>query len=243
MVSIVGPGQHDNITALDLHWAIAELVRSVSAASRPQPEDVLERFAVLASTYIPAVHYAGIMLIGHESRFRPSAATGGYPHLIDRLQEEAHEGPALAAVQEKATVRVDDVAAESRWPQFMRAVLEQTPVRSMLCYRLYTDVQDWGALGMYAERPNAFDEATERAGEVLATHAAVCLQAVQRSRQFRSALGSRDIIGQAKGILMERYGIGAGAAFALLTKLSQESHHPVVAIAKDVVEKLTTEPQ
>jgi ANTAR domain len=62
------------------------------------------------------------------------------------------------------------------------------------------------------------------------------LEAVQRTRQLRSALGSRDIIGQAKGILMERYEISPGAAFSLLTRLSRESNKPVVVTAKELVE-------
>jgi GAF domain-containing protein len=240
---MTGSNTNHATTAVSLHTAIADLVRSVYTESRPHPEDVLERFALLAVTHIPSVQHAGVMTIGHDSRVRPSAATGGSPHVVDMLQEETQQGPALAAVQDKVTVRVDDVAVESRWPHFIEAVLEQTSVRSMLCYRLYTDVEEWGVLGLYADSPGAFDGAAENEGDVLATHAAMTLQAVQRSRQFRSALGSRDIIGQAKGILMERYGIGAGAAFALLTKLAKESNHPVVAIAKDVVEKLSTEPR
>jgi AmiR/NasT family two-component response regulator len=65
---------------------------------------------------------------------------------------------------------------------------------------------------------------------------ALALEAVQRTRQLRSALGSRDIIGQAKGILMERYEISPGAAFSLLARLSRESNKPVVVIAKELVE-------
>jgi transcriptional regulator with GAF, ATPase, and Fis domain len=228
-------------TVLGLHMAIAELVRSVCGEARPHPEDVLERFARLAHTHIAHVTHAGVMLLAGKTGIRPSAAGGGYPHLVDTLQDEAPESPALDAVRRRQTVRVDDLAEESRWPQFTQAMLEQTPIRSMVCYPLYTDLQDSGALNLYANDPHVFGEDVEQAGLVLATHAAVTMQAVQRSRQFRSAMGSRDIIGQAKGILMERYEVGAGAAFALLTKLSQESHRPVVAIAKEVVETRSPE--
>ena len=104
---------------------------------------------------------------------------------------------------------------------------------------LYTAVDDIGALTLYSPQAHVFDAAAEESGAIVATHTALTLEFTQRSRQFRSALGSRDIIGQAKGMLMERYGIGAGAAFALLTKVSQESRKPVVAVAKEIVEDKT----
>jgi transcriptional regulator with GAF, ATPase, and Fis domain len=234
-------GEFPGMNASDLafHVAIADLVRSVYTESRPHPEEVLERFALLAATYIPGVAHASVVLVAGHRGVRPSLASSGIGHLTDKIQEETVEGPALDAIAGHHTVRADNLAEETRWPRFTHEVLAHTPVRSMLCYRLYTDIQDWGALNLQANTPHAFGPEAEQAGLVLATHAAVTLQAVARTRQFRSALGSRDIIGQAKGMLMERYDITAAASFALLTRLSQESNKPVVVIAKELVEKKT----
>lgn len=219
-----------------LHPAVAQLVRTIYAESRPNSESVLARFAVLASTHIDGVAHASMMAMAGTRGLRPAAASGEFPHLGDKIQEDALEGPCLDVMSARGVVRVDDLARESRWPYFTEAMLSQTPVRSMLCFRLYTNVQDWGALSLHANEPHAFDADAERSGQVLATHAALTLQTVERSRQFRSSLGSRDIIGQAKGILMERYDIGAGVAFSLITRLAQESTKPVVVIAKEVVD-------
>lgn len=219
-----------------MHTSLANLVREVQTESRPYPEEVMERFAALAPAYIQGADEAGVLLTSGRRGFRPTEQTDSCPHLIDRLQEEMLEGPALECTTANQTVRVDDLTADTRWPRFAAAVVAQTPVRSMLSFQLYTHVQNWGALSLYAHRSRGFDASAEKLGLILATHAALTLEAVQRTRQFRSALGSRDIIGQAKGILMERYDITPGAAFALLTRLSQESHKPVVVIAKELVD-------
>ncbi len=93
---------------------------------------------------------------------------------------------------------------------------------------------------MLADQPGGLDAAAEDAGEILATHTALTLDAVHHDRHYRSALGSRDIIGQAKGVLMERFDIDAVAAFALLTRLSEESHRPVVVVAEELLETKTS---
>ncbi|MCK5755047.1 MAG: ANTAR domain-containing protein, partial [Mycobacterium sp.] len=70
----------------------------------------------------------------------------------------------------------------------------------------------------------------------LGAHAAIALSAARRSEQFHSALYTRDVIGQAKGIIMERYRIGSGAAFELLTRLSQDTNTPLAQIAHELVQ-------
>lgn len=221
--------------ASGLHTPLAQLVREVQTETRPHPEEVMERFADLAPRYIPGTAEAGVMLTSKRG-LRSSAGTDGCPHAVDKIQEELAEGPAVDCATRDQTVRVDDLASDTRWPRFAQAAVTQSPVRSLLSFQLYTHVQNWGALTLYSHRPHGLDADAEELGLILATHAALTLEAVQRTRQFRSALGSRDIIGQAKGILMERYEISPGAAFSLLTRLSQESNKPVVVIAKELVE-------
>jgi transcriptional regulator with GAF, ATPase, and Fis domain len=220
-----------------MHTALAHLARQVQTESRPHPEEVMERFAALAPEYIRGTNEAGVMLTsGKRALHFSSVATGTCPHMIDNIQEELLEGPALDCTTTNQTVRVDDLSEDTRWPRFVDAVLADTPVRSMLSFQLYTHVQNWGALSLYSHYARGLDGNAEELGLILATHAALTLEAVQRTRQVRSALGSRDIIGQAKGILMERYEISPGAAFSLLTRLSRESNKPVVVIAKELVE-------
>jgi AmiR/NasT family two-component response regulator len=92
-----------------------------------------------------------------------------------------------------------------------------------------------GALNFYAERKYAFDADAVEAGLIVATHAALAWNLLRRDEQFRSALATRDLIGQAKGMLMERFKIDAVQAFEVLKRLSQNSNTPLVDVARDIV--------
>ncbi len=132
-------------------------------------------------------------------------------------------------------LRIDDLEADVRWPRYRRAALRQTPMRSTLSLRMFAGRQLAGALNLHAEQSYAFDDDSVKVGSACAGHLALAWHILQRRKQFRGALASRDVIGQAKGILMERFGLQAGAAFELLKRLSQESNTPVADVARRLV--------
>jgi AmiR/NasT family two-component response regulator len=105
-----------------------------------------------------------------------------------------------------------------------------------MLFQLFADHHTMGALSFYAEQPNVFDDEAAELGLILATHTALAWNTLRRDGQFRSALASRDIIGQAKGMIMERFKIDALQAFELLKRLSQNSNAPLVAVARQLVE-------
>lgn len=136
---------------------------------------------------------------------------------------------------EHQSTHITEVRTETRWPRFIQAVRDQTPVRSALSIQLYTTDTELGALNLYSEQSDAFGPVSEDLATNLATHAAIALSAARRGDQFRSALATRDVIGQAKGICMERFGIDAGAAFNLLRQLSQETNTSLAELAEQLV--------
>jgi hypothetical protein len=95
--------------------------------------------------------------------------------------------------------------------------------------------QTMGALNVYAEHPHAFDQSSKDIGRVFAAHSSVAWNSARRDEQFKNALASRDVIGQAKGMIMERYGVGAVQAFELLRKLSQDSNVPLIKVAAELI--------
>jgi len=129
----------------------------------------------------------------------------------------------------------DDLGADERWPLYREEALKQTPIRSILSFGMFGDGQTTAALNFYAEPTHAFDDGSVNLGMIFATHTAPVWNMARREQQFRTALVSRDIIGQAKGMLMERFDIDAAAAFGLLTRVSQESNTPVALIAERVI--------
>jgi GAF domain-containing protein len=189
---------------------------------------------------IEGADYAGITLVRktHTHR-RPdleaAAPTNTVAADFDALQDEYGEGPCLDAVWSQNTVRIDDIAGGDRWPQLLTAVAQRTPIRSTLSIQLFTTGQELGALNLYSRTPHAFDETSEDLAVNLATHAAIALSGARRGQQFRSALASRDIIGQAKGMLMERFTIDALQAFNILRKLSQDTNMPLIQVATELV--------
>lgn len=86
-------------------------------------------------------------------------------------------------------------------------------------------------MSLFGFRLDAFTANSEAIGAMLAEHAALAIFYAQRASQFRTALASRDIIGQAKGMIMERFGVDASRAFAMLGRISQETNTPVRDLA------------
>jgi hypothetical protein len=97
-----------------------------------------------------------------------------------------------------------------------------------------------GALNLFSFRPNVWRAEAETIGTVLAAHAASALLASREGEQLHAALLSRDRIGQAKGIIMERFGVDEVRAFGMLQRLSQESNTRLADIAARVIDTRNT---
>jgi GAF domain-containing protein len=163
------------------------------------------------------------------------ASTDELAEELCRRQYESGEGPVATEVRHFDVVVADDLGVESRWPQFAANAVDQG-IRSLVAFQLYSNGDDVGALVLYSSHAKAFGPDALAAGEALAAHAAVALLGARDNEQFRAGLASRDIIGQAKGMIMERYRIDASQAFDLLTKLSQQQNIPLRKVAEELVE-------
>ena len=157
---------------------------------------------------------------------------------VDALQGETQQGPCLDAAYDHLTVRVADMATETRWPEFARRASE-AGAASMLSIQLYVEGDNLGALNLYSRTPGAFDDESEQVGLLFASHAAVAYAGVRKEAQLAKAVVSRDLIGQAKGILMERYNISGERAFLVLTRISQDTQRKLHDIAAELVRERT----
>jgi transcriptional regulator with GAF, ATPase, and Fis domain len=176
---------------------------------------------------------AGVIVVGRGG-LETVAATGPVPEQLDALQHRLDTGPCLTAAREQTVIRVDDVPADTRWEAF-RAAAVRCGVGSMLCLPLHVDSTVVGTLSLYSDRSAAFTEA-EPTVRVLSVLAASTLSDVRRKVNFEKALESRDLIGQAKGILMYANRVDADAAFRLLADRSKATNTKLVEIARSVVE-------
>jgi hypothetical protein len=105
----------------------------------------------------------------------------------------------------------------------------------VLSYRLIDHNKRKATLNFYSETPRAFDTEAIEVGQVFGACTSVVWNALLREEQFRGAIANRDVIGQAKGMIMERFKIDAAAAFDLLRKLSQQSNEKVIDIARQLI--------
>ncbi|SNT47436.1 GAF domain-containing protein [Rhodococcoides kyotonense] len=152
-----------------------------------------------------------------------------------RQQYEMGEGPIPSEVRHFDVVIADDLDTEQRWPHFAATAVAEG-IRSLAAFQLYSNGDDVGALVLFSSTPQAFDTDAVVIGEALAAHAVIAMLGVRDGEQFRAGLASRDIIGQAKGIIMERYDVDAVQAFELLATLSQRENIPLRVVAKNLVE-------
>jgi GAF domain-containing protein len=132
-------------------------------------------------------------------------------------------------------VSVPDLASEQRWPDFS-ARAAALGVGSMLSFQLFVEGDNLGALNLYSSESDAFDDESEQVGLLFASHAAVAFADAQKLDQLNSAVETRDLIGQAKGILMERYRISAEQAFRVLTRVSQQRNRKLRDLAAELAD-------
>ncbi len=217
----------------DLAVRMAELARI--AAGPRRVEDVLSDVTAAAKELVPGVDTAGVLLIGKGGKWDSVGVTSDLPHRLDELQMKFNEGPCVEAALDEMIVRTEDFRTEEKWPQYSPAVVE-LGVLSGLSIKLYTAKRTAGALNLFAFQSNAFNGESETIGTVLAAHAAAAILASREGEELQSALTTRDRIGQAKGIIMERYGVDDVRAFEMLRRLSQDSNTRLVDIAARVID-------
>lgn len=221
----------------DLARRMAELAREFFRPS--SLADTLSGVTAAAVELVPNAEWADILTVTGGRTVESFAATARLPEELDAVQEKLGEGPCLDAAQKNMVVRSDDLRTETRWPRFAAEAV-RAGVLSTLSFQLYLDNGSMGALNLFSPMPAAFGPDAEAITEVLAAHAAMALSAARGHEQFSSALASRDVIGQAKGMIMERFGVDSVRAFELLRKLSQDSNIALADIAARLVESGST---
>ncbi len=195
----------------------------------------------LARDALPQTAGAGVTLVRGGTKYT-AAHTDQIVERADALQYELDEGPCLSAWRDNTIVRIDDMARDERWPRWTPAAASMG-LNSTLSAPLRVRDEATGAVKVYSTDVAAYDGAHESILQMLADQAAVVLANVQGyveaqelSEQLKEALRSRDVIGQAKGILMERERIDDEAAFAMLRQASQARNIKLREIARAIVE-------
>lgn len=231
--AVDGRGRHDDGGD---DPGLADRLSELARALEHEQDDAETLAAIVRAAVqtVPGAEHASISVIRRRREVETRAATGELPGAVDVAQYESGQGPCLDVLYEQETVRLPDVAADHRWPTFTRRA-EELGVGSMLAVRLFVVGDDLGALNLSSTQRYAFDEESEHVALLFATHAAVAMSSAQERAQLRKAVSTRQLIGQAQGILMERFAITEAQAFALLVKVSQDRNRKLTAVADQLV--------
>lgn len=207
-------------------------------------DEVLARIAEAAVATVAGSGAASVTL-REAGSYRTTGSTAAAATEIDQAQYDADEGPCLDAVS--TPVVAAPSYPDERWPRLGTAPPDHG-MQSSVSYQLKWSSRDGseagtGSLNIYGLAPDAFDKAAMEIGAVLAAHASLAARAVgertsleQLDRHLEEALLSRDIIGQAKGILMERLKTTPDKAFEILKSSSQRLNLKLREIARNVAE-------
>ena len=222
----------------DVAETLAEAARDLARTGTVQ--ETLQRIVDLSLQTIPDADCTGVTLLS-DSRITTPVASDRRVAELDALQARLWEGPCMDAIRELESVYSEDLGTDERWPQFAAQAV-QRGMRSLLACRLSLNDDPLGALNLYSREPSAFDASDREVAELFAAHAAVALGAAEthaddltKNLNLQEAIETRDIIGQAKGVLMERQHIEADRAVDILRAASQRSNVKVRDVAALIV--------
>jgi hypothetical protein len=164
------------------------------------------------------------------------AATGDLVWQLDRLQYELNEGPCVSSLHEEPVIVVEHLALAERWPQFVPRAVE-LGLKSQMALRLYVDENGTiGGINLYSTTSESIEPHAPQLAQVFAAQAAVALGRAEEVHHLNEALKSRQAIGEAIGVLIERYKLDRQAAFNFLARLSQNTNVKLRDVAERVVE-------
>lgn len=201
--------------------------------AEPDVDHTLDGIVLFAKESLAGDH-AGIHIVRKQT-IETAAATDPVVLHASKLQEELGEGPCLQAVWSRDTFVVDDVATDERWPVYGPRAAE-LGMHSILSVRLHTSAETLGALNVYSRAVREFSDDDVAYAQIFGQHASVALAIAKREDGLRRAVDSRTAIGQAQGILMERFALTADQAFAVLRRYSQTYNIKLRSVADRLIE-------
>ena len=216
----------------DIAEALAEAAREID--SQHDLPSTLDAIVHTAARSLPDIDHVGITIAHRIGDIETWAGTGPLVWELDALQHELAEGPSVHALTVDAVTTVNHLAHETRWPRYVPRAVERG-LKAQMGLRLYVEDKTLGGLNLYSTRAEVIDPEVANMAVLFATHAALVLGRVRQEENLNTALQTRKLIGQAVGIVMERFMLGEAAAFAYLTRVSQHSNTRLRDVAEELV--------
>ena len=220
----------------EFYAALAHASRTINQARTP--EETLQTIAEAALLSIPSMEHVGVSVLDRNGNPETKAATSDLVRDLDDLQYTLNEGPCVdSLVHGSSVVAAPNIRHSRRWPRYTPKAVE-LGLQAQLAVKLHLDGQGTvGGLNMYATESGNIDPQAPAIADLFATHAALALGRAREVDSLHQALRTREVIGQAVGLLMQRYELDPDGAFSFLVRSSSHSNTKVRDIAVRMVEE------
>jgi transcriptional regulator with GAF, ATPase, and Fis domain len=217
----------------DMNQMLASAV--LQMAREPSVPTTVDRVVHLVTETIDSCDAAALKVFEHGV---PSVLAATDPALRCVLERHVHLGsaPLFDVYRDCDPISIPDLRLETRWPAYANDLSQNLGMHTVYALPLACGDKPSGVLGLYARAVDAFDEDDKAVADIVGAHAAAALADAVGQAQMRAALDSRTVIGQATGVLMERFDLPPDAAFGVLRRLSQAQNLKLRDIATQVVE-------
>ena len=224
LLRLVG-APHSGVEQSELGQLLSLARADLAAELSPDddPELLLTHVVELSRRWIPHAQQASVTISSKGGKLRTAAATDDIASSCDHAQIDLGDGPILEVIADRRMRRIDDLREDPHWPRFA-ARASGLGMRSLLVCELPVLRGGSGTLNLYSDEPHAFTPIAELVAPVFAARASLAISHADKVFNLRRAVASRQQIGQAVGILMERHKIDEDAAFKRLIAASQQTH-------------------
>ncbi|WP_432941615.1 GAF and ANTAR domain-containing protein [Kribbella sp. CA-253562] len=217
---------------------LIETAQMLSKALTPGDLDhTLGQITAAAVQVLPMVDYASITILHSDGQLATVAPTDDMLLTVDAAQYEMREGPCYHAATDTVHVISSDLANDERFPRYAGVAIS-AGINAQAGLRIFDAPKSQGALNLYSREVGAFED-FDSLSQLFAHQAATAIAYAQEIDDLSQAIHTRGTIGQAVGIVMERYNLNDERAFAFLTRLSQDNNVKLRRVAEEIVKELS----
>ncbi len=216
---------------------IAEAMLQVAREIHTQHDlgSTMDAIVHSAQRSLPGLDHVGISIVHRRGDVETVAGTDPLVWELDDMQYRLGEGPCIEAIRTAPVTLANTLRHDQRWPAYAALAVERGVVAQM-AVRLYIEDETLGSLNLYSTCSEVIDPDLQHVATLFAAHAALALGRARHEEELNTALGTRKIIGQALGILMERYQLDEDRAFQFMVRVSQASNVKLRDIAQELVD-------
>jgi transcriptional regulator with GAF, ATPase, and Fis domain len=221
---------------------IAEALLQVAREIHAQRDlaSTMEAIVQSARRSLSGVDHVGVSLVHRGGGIETVAGTDPLVWELDSLQYELGEGPCLDAIQAGPLTVANHLRHDPRWRRYVPCAVERG-VTAQMGVRLYVETETLGGLNLYSTSTEVIDPELQDLAKLFAAHATLALGKARQEEDLNAALATRKVIGQALGMLMERYQLDEDRAFQFLVRVSQASNVKLRDIAQELVDQRNTD--